>query len=333
MSSGTCGAPRARDNLGTRPARTTRSVAGGGRSPRRHPVRTVEQTPPVGSDRQVRSRPRRLLWSLVAVLCAVVTVLASACGAVPAPAPAPAAAPSAVDLPPGGVPGVRVPTIAWTDAGDGYQQATAQVPYDYARPRGRTLGLHLVRLPATDIAHRIGTLFVNPGGPGEPADAFLRTVGTVLLPAEVLARYDLVGVDPRGTGESRPVRCSGGSDELQTLPYATEQAFPTNSVEELQAIAQVTGYAAQCRTLNGDLLDHVGTLTSARDLDVLRAALGDARINLLGFSYGTFLGQVVANTFPGRTGALVLDGVVDPAWATGARDTISWIRQNGDIGG
>src|SRR4051794_37048671 len=203
-------------------AHQDRPRRGRGHSPRRHPMRTPGTTHLLSSDRRTRSGPRRTLWSLVAVLCAALAMLASACGA--APAPAAAHGSTAADLPAGGVPGVPVPTIEWADAGDGYQQATAQVPYDYARPRGEAMGLHLVRLPATDPAHRIGTLFVNPGGPGEPADAFLRTLGKGLLPAEVLARYDLVGVDPRGTGKSRPVRCSGSSDELQTLPYATDQA-------------------------------------------------------------------------------------------------------------
>jgi pimeloyl-ACP methyl ester carboxylesterase len=278
------------------------------------------------------SPARRPLRSLAALVCATAAVLATACCATPAPAAPPGTAATA-DLPPGGVAGVRVPILTWTDAGDGYQQATAEVPYDYTRPRGRTLGLHLVRLLATEPAHRMGTLFVNPGGPGQPADAFVRTLGPALLPAEVLARYDLVGVDPRGTGGSRSVRCTDSPDELQTLPYATEQAFPTEPTEQAEAVDQITRYALQCRARNGDLLDHVGTLASARDLDVLRAAVGDARINLLGFSYGTFLGQVIANTFPDRTGALVLDGVVNPAWATGARGTISWIRENSDVGG
>jgi hypothetical protein len=151
---------------------------------------------------------------VVAALCALAVVLTSAWSAPPAPAPAQGS--TVTDPPPGGVPGVLPPTIRGADAGDGYQQATAQLPYDYTRPRGATIGFHLVRLPATDVAHRIGSLFVNPGEPGEPADAFLRTLGKVLLPAEVLARYHLVGVDPRGTGKSRPVRCSGSTDELQT---------------------------------------------------------------------------------------------------------------------
>src|SRR3712207_9383298 len=83
---------------------------------------------------------------------------------------------------------------------------------------------------------------------------------------------------------------------------------------------------------SGDLLDHVGTLQFARDLDVLRAAMGDSRINLYGLSYGAFLGQVVANTFPTRTGALILDSVVDPAWASGPPDTVSWIREGVEVG-
>jgi pimeloyl-ACP methyl ester carboxylesterase len=293
-------------------------------------VRTPGKPRSADPDRRTRSGSRRLLWSLVVLMCALLTVVASACGA--APAPAAAHPTTAAGLPPGGVPGVPVPTVQWADAGDGYQEATVQVPYDYARPHGRTLGLHLVRLPAADPAHRIGSLFVNFGGPGAPAAGVVRAGGKNLLPAEVLARYDLVGVDPRGTGKSRPVRCTDSTAEQLSLPYATGQAFPTDSAEQVQAVGQATRLAVQCRARNGNLLNHVGTLTFARDLDVLRAALGDPRINLLGFSYGTFLGQVLANTFPDRTGALVLDGVVDPAWASGAPGSIGWIRANGDIG-
>jgi pimeloyl-ACP methyl ester carboxylesterase len=227
---------------------------------------------------------------------------------------------------------VPVPSIAWADAGEGYQQADVEVPYDYADPQGRTFGLHVVRLPAGNPADRIGALFVNFGGPGAAAAATVRQAGRLLLPPEVLARYDLVGVDPRGTGESEPVRCTGSTAEQAALPYATLADFPTDRVQEEQAIAQVRAFAEECRARNGDLLDHVGTLQFARDLDVLRAAMGDARINLYGLSYGTFLGQVVANTFPTRTGALVLDGVVDPRWAGGPPDTISWIREGGAVG-
>ncbi|MGR6966614.1 alpha/beta hydrolase [Geodermatophilus sp. URMC 61] len=279
----------------------------------------------------IASAPR-LRRRIAAAACAVATsaaLLAVPFGSVAVAAPA---APAATEPPPGGVPGVPVPSITWADAGDGFQQADINVPYDYTDPQGRTFSLHAVRLPAADPANRIGALFVNFGGPGGPAAATVREVGRDLLPPEVLARYDLVGVDPRGTGESEPVQCTGSTAEQAALPYATVAEFPTDRVQEEQAIAQVRAFAEECRARNGDLLDHVGTLQFARDLDVLREAMGDPRINLYGLSYGTFLGQVVANTFPTRTGALVLDAVVDPAWASGPLDTVSWIREGGAAG-
>ncbi|SDN26115.1 alpha/beta hydrolase fold [Geodermatophilus siccatus] len=284
----------------------------------------------------IASAPR-LRRRIAAAACAAATsaaLLAVPLGgvAVAAPAAPAPAAPAATEPPPGGVPGVPVPSITWVDAGDGFQQADVDVPYDYADPRGRTFRLHAVRLPAADPANRIGALFVNFGGPGGPAAATVRELGRLLFPPEVLARYDLVGVDPRGTGESRPVRCTGSTAEQAALPYATLADFPTDRVQEEQVIAQVRAFAEECRARNGDLLDHVRTLQFARDLDVLRAAMGDQRINLYGLSYGTFLGQVVANTFPTRTGALVLDGVVDPGWASGPPGTISWIREGTEVG-
>jgi pimeloyl-ACP methyl ester carboxylesterase len=282
----------------------------------------------------------RLRRRIAASVCAAATsaaLLAVPLGGVAAAAPAVSAGAEAQgsgpgEPPPGGVPGVPVPSITWVDVGDGSQQADIEVPYDYADPQGRTFSLHAVRLPAADPANRIGVLFVNFGGPGGPAAAAVREVGPLLFPPEVLARYDVVGVDPRGTGGSQPVQCTGSTAEQAALPYATLADFPTDRVQEEQAIAQVRAFAEECRARNGDLLDHVGTLPFARDLDVLRAAMGDSRINLYGLSYGAFLGQVVANTFPTRTGALILDSVVDPAWASGPPDTISWIRERVEVG-
>ena len=284
-------------------------------------------TTPCRATHRPRSWSRSRITAAVTGIAVAVTLAVTGVATAEAAGPAPAAA-----LPPGGVPGVPVPTVDWQDAGDGYQEATAAVPYDSARPRGRSLRLHLVRLPATDPAHRIGTLFVDFGGPGAPAGATVRVLGEALFPPEVLARYDLVGVDARGTGRSRPVRCLD-LQEQQDIRFVTGRAFPTTPAEEAEAVDQARGFAEECRARNGDLLDHVGTLPAARDLDVLRAALGDRRINLFGLSYGTFLGQVVANTFPDRIGALVLDGVVDPAWATGRAGSISWHRTNADQGG
>jgi|tagenome__1003787_1003787.scaffolds.fasta_scaffold20977342_5 pimeloyl-ACP methyl ester carboxylesterase len=276
-------------------------------------------------------RPRSLRTFAACVACAVSAVV-GAVGAPPAaaaPVPAPVAQKT---LPPGGVPGVPVPVLRWADAGNGYQQATAPVPRDYADPRGPTIPLHLVRLPAADPASKIGSLFVNFGGPGAPAAETVLALGKQLFPPQVLARYDLIGVDPRGTGESSPVRCFATKAEQDEYPYAVARSFPSTPAEEARAIAQVDRYAAACRARNGDLLDHVGTLQVARDVDVLRAALGDSQINFVGWSYGTFLGQVIANTFPNRTGRLVLDAVVDPGWATGPAGSISWMREHADEG-
>ena len=145
----------------------------------------------------------------------------------------------------------------------------------------------------------------------------------------MLARYDLVGVDPRGTGHSQPVRCTASTQEQRSLPYATAAKFPVNRAQERPSRqAQVLRrLARECQARNGDLLDHVGTLQVARDLDVLRAAVGDRQINFYGLSYGTFLGQVIANTFPNRTSHLVLDGVVDPAWASRRPGSVGWLRR------
>ena len=198
------------------------------------------------------------------------------------------------------------------------------MPYDYARPRGKTFRLKLVRLPAADPAHRIGSLFINFRGPGAPAAVTVRQIGKFLLPPQVLARYDLVGIDPRGTGQSQPVRCTASTREQLSFPSGAAAKFPLTPAEQAEAIRQVRRYPTQCRTRNGAQLDHTGTLPFARDLDV-RAALGDRQINHYGRSYGAFPRPGPRNTFPTRTGALLLDGVVDPAWASGPADSISCV--------
>jgi pimeloyl-ACP methyl ester carboxylesterase len=187
--------------------------------------------------------PRLRVLTTAAALAAVASVPISGTG-IATPAEAAPALSTAVSYdttgpPPGGVPGVPVPTIRWSDAGEGYQQAYAAVPYDYARPAGKTFRLKLVRLPATDRAHRIGSLFINFGGPGDTAAVKVRQIGRFLLPPPVLARYDLVGVDPRGTGESQPVRCTASTSEQLTFPYATAAKFPVTRAEQAEAIRQV----------------------------------------------------------------------------------------------
>ena len=198
----------------------------------------------------------------------------------------------------------HVPQLTWTDCGDGFECATAAVPLDYDRPKGRTIEIALVRVPATDQAQRIGTLFLNPGGPGQSGIEFVRTAPPGAF--QLFARFDIVGFDPRGLGASRPAVQDCGEDPAFRIP------MPNPSVTDPHAfLAATRAYAKNCRAVNGDLLPHLSTANVARDLDLLRAAVGDTRLTYLGQSYGSVIGATYASLFPGRVRAMVLDSALD----------------------
>ncbi len=206
-----------------------------------------------------------------------------------------------------------VPTLAWRDCGGGVVCSTAAVPLDYDQPGGRTINLALAKLPATDPDRRIGALFVNPGGPGSSGVAFLFARRTALTALN--KRFDIVGFDPRGVGASRPaIDCV--SDREQDDLIASQ---PEATIENIPALlAAGDRFAAGCRAhTDPALLDHVSTADVARDLDVLRQAVGDRRLSYLGLSYGTELGAVYATLFPGRARALALDAAID--WRLASR--------------
>jgi pimeloyl-ACP methyl ester carboxylesterase len=215
-----------------------------------------------------------------------------------------------------------------------FQCGTAQVPLDYDKPTGATISLAVARLPATDQAHRIGSLFLNPGGPGGSGVDFVVGAGPFLFTPEVRARFDLVGFDPRGTNRSTAFRCFGS--DKQWGPAFTGLAFPSTPDEEQAWMNGELYLDSSCAQRGGAIGEHMATANVARDLDVLRRLVGDAELSYAGVSYGTMLGQTYANMFPDQVRALIIDGVLDPiAWTTGSGDasTVPFsARLHSDIG-
>ena len=212
-----------------------------------------------------------------------------------------------------------VPWLDWAACGDGLECTTARVPLDYDRPSGPTITLALIRLPASDPGRRIGSIFLNPGGPGKSGVDAVRQGGRSLFSAEVRARFDLVGLDPRGIGASTPLRCFNTLD--QALGVLPPFPFPVTAAEERLWVDADRTFARACAGRGGPILDHMATADVARDLDLLRQAVGDRQLTYVGLSYGAYLGATYANLFPAKVRALVLDGVPDPvAWATGRGD-------------
>jgi pimeloyl-ACP methyl ester carboxylesterase len=180
------------------------------------------------------------------------------------------------------------------------------VPLDYANPNSRRISIALIRMKAREPANRIGSLVVNPGGPGGSGVAFVRSWGA-FFPREITARFDIVGFDPRGVGESSPLLCH---DNVQGL--AGLDSSPETNAEWRQNLEVARSFAELCGRRGGDLLAHLGTRDVVRDLEEIRIALGDEKLTYAGFSYGTAIGALYADAHPGRVRAMVLDGPIDP---------------------
>lgn len=202
--------------------------------------------------------------------------------------------------------------MQWSDCEDGFSCTRAQVPLDYHRPQGEQIELAVIKLPATDPGRRIGTLFVNFGGPGPSGVDRLRERARWpwLFSEELRARFDLVSWDPRSVSRSAPTSCFASADEQEAY-FATFPGTPAGPGDEPEFFARSADIAARCGESAGPILAHASTANTARDLELLRRAVGDAALTYHGISYGTQVGAVYANMFPGRVRAMALDGSLD----------------------
>jgi pimeloyl-ACP methyl ester carboxylesterase len=187
--------------------------------------------------------------------------------------------------------------------------ATVRVPLDYHRPSGDTIEVAISRVRTAKPALRQGVLLFNPGGPGGPG-LNLSAVFTHFLPQDVQDRYDLIGFDPRGIGRSAPVSC--GLTEAQRTDVTKILPYPKPNGDISQNVRFAFDVAASCARTDRALLPFITTANTARDLDAIRAALGEPKISYLGYSYGSYLGAVYATLFPNRGDRIILDSVVDP---------------------
>jgi pimeloyl-ACP methyl ester carboxylesterase len=213
-----------------------------------------------------------------------------------------------------------VPTLSWRQCRKfkKFECTKARVPLDYDEPAGDTIRLRLTRLPAGDPANRIGSIFLNPGGPGGSGVGFVQAIGRFLFSDEVRARFDLVGFDPRGIVSSTPIQCFDTTQDAVDVVNIAPFFFPVSLAEEKLWIASDGAYSEACADRAGPIMDHMSTANVARDMDLLRRAVGDEAMTYAGYSYGSYVGSTYASMFPDQVRALIIDGVLDPiSWSTG----------------
>jgi pimeloyl-ACP methyl ester carboxylesterase len=238
---------------------------------------------------------------------------------------------AAVAVPDAAVAASAVRPITWAACTEeplsGFGCATYEVPLDHDHPRGATTTIALARRPADDPTRKIGTIFVNPGGPGGPGRGLV-TVASAIVAPEVLARFDLVGFDPRGIGASDQFQCFPTDAEAEEL-FAQMRAVPLTPEEIASTLRANFAYTEGCKRNAGPLLAHMSTLNVAKDLDLLRQGVGDDRLTYIGYSYGTLIGATYVNLFPDRVRAVIIDGNVDPEQRTDHRLANKFDRAGG----
>lgn len=249
-----------------------------------------------------------VLASLTLSSCLVLPFLPS--GTAQDPSAPSTSTPVTPQTPPSGTTGLDSyysQTLTWGSCTGG-ECTKLKVPTDYANPGGDSIQLALLRVKARTSNQRIGSLVVNPGGPGGSGVDMARQAAQIVS-ADVRRRYDIVGFDPRGVGRSAPIDCLSDKD---LDAYLGSDPTPDTPAEEQISIALAKKLADGCAANNPKTIAHVSTVDAAKDLDVLRAALGEPKLTYLGFSYGTYLGTIYAELFAANTGRMVLDGALPP---------------------
>ena len=257
-----------------------------------------------------RTNRRTRIRSAIGVLAALLVVAAVAACTSGTPGPAAPVTNAAVHHPTS-MAAYYAQKLTWKACDKGFECARLSVPFDYAHPAGPAFSLPVVKLPASGPAkQRIGALVINPGGPGGSGVQYALGARSGEFTQAVLNRFDIVGFDPRGVGGSVPaLHCVTGS---QLDRYLAVNEAPVGAAQLSAVVSANKGFTQDCQRNAGSLLPYVGTASSARDMDILRAALGESRLTYLGKSYGTVLGASYAQQFPSRVRALVLDGALAP---------------------
>ncbi|WP_026556858.1 alpha/beta hydrolase [Arthrobacter sp. 35W] len=259
--------------------------------------------------RTIRRRPRALAAAAASVVAAL---LLSSCSVLFPPAvtgPAvTSAAPGVIGDVPAALESFYSQPVTWTNCEENFQCATVKVPMDYANPASDTISLAAIRLPSTGTKQ--GSLLVNPGGPGASGYDMVKDGGQSYFSAKLRKAYDVVGFDPRGVQRSSPVQCVDDAtrDRMRQESYDLD-----NSGDLARLTSENEAYAAECAKNTGAVMGFVDTVSSAKDMDILRAVVGDPKLNYMGFSYGTKLGATYAGLFPSKVGRFSLDGAMDPS--------------------
>ncbi|CAB4701042.1 unannotated protein [freshwater metagenome] len=198
--------------------------------------------------------------------------------------------------------------LTWTTCYESFQCATLKAPIDYNDSSVGSFDIAVIRYRDSSQHDRLGSIVVNPGGPGVSGIDFARNAEYIINP-DVLARYDIVGFDPRGVGQSNPIHCLSNSE--QDALFASDPK-PDNDAEYAQALLDTQSFIDKCAAKSKNLA-HYSTAEAAHDMELLRQGLGDAKLNYMGFSYGSYLGTLYAQEFPQKVGRFILDGAIDPS--------------------